>query len=77
VGDHLIGWFESGQYCVDFTTSVRPKPLSMQLARLYPRPVCVPPCEYWARPTILNTPFGHLDWVHGNPERRQPKWLRR
>jgi hypothetical protein len=59
LGDHLIGWVESGRYRVDFTTIVAPKPLSVQLARLYPRPDCVPPCEYWARPTILNMPFGH------------------
>jgi hypothetical protein len=58
-GDHLIGWYESGHYCVDFTISPTPKPLSVQLLKLYPRPDCVPPVEFWARPPILNQPFGH------------------
>ncbi len=58
VGDHLVGWYESGHFCVDFTISPAAKPLSVQLLTLYPRPEYGYPPELWPRPTILNQPFG-------------------
>ena len=53
--EHVIAWCESGVIACEFTNAAPPRPLAVQLNRLYPRVADEP--RRWPKPTILNEPL--------------------